>query len=318
MDARITKQRLGILLSYDWLKILGVIAVAVTALCVLFTVIATRPTTAQMYDVYTYGGLRIGDESAGFVRSIEGRFSYDILTVGMQNFEDGSLGEQALTARRGVLEGDAVFAADYTEKEDEATPFTRLCRGYTHYEGPEKGLSGFYDIPAFMRDAERYLANYFDDTLTDEDETLTRETPIEERTEEAFNRRNGADKRFKTAAQKLVGVAKERERVLSMRKNYIAVQEAFERGDLTTVDYEYTVGSAEEDVELPKHYATVGICLQKLTGIEQLFYYIKDGRPCPERLVLLFFDNGARETETKFENLALIAYLLENYAPAHS
>lgn len=37
MDAKITKQRLGLLLSYDWIKIIGICAAAVLVWALLFT-----------------------------------------------------------------------------------------------------------------------------------------------------------------------------------------------------------------------------------------------------------------------------------------
>ena len=52
MDARITKQRLGNLLSYDWLKMLIAIVIAVFLIILLFTMTATRVTNAQTFAVY--------------------------------------------------------------------------------------------------------------------------------------------------------------------------------------------------------------------------------------------------------------------------
>ena len=47
MDAKITKQRLGLLLSYDWIKIIGICAAAVLVWALLFTTMATRATTSK-------------------------------------------------------------------------------------------------------------------------------------------------------------------------------------------------------------------------------------------------------------------------------
>lgn len=49
MDARITKQRLANMLSYDWLKIIGAIALAAVVFCVFFMMIATRATAGQTF-----------------------------------------------------------------------------------------------------------------------------------------------------------------------------------------------------------------------------------------------------------------------------
>ena len=56
MDAKITKQRLSHLLSYDWLKIVGLIAVAILVWSLIFTMTATRITAAQQFTVINYTG----------------------------------------------------------------------------------------------------------------------------------------------------------------------------------------------------------------------------------------------------------------------
>lgn len=56
MDAKITKQRLGLLLSYDWIKILGICAAAVLVWALLFTTMATRATNGQSFEMYLYPG----------------------------------------------------------------------------------------------------------------------------------------------------------------------------------------------------------------------------------------------------------------------
>ena len=47
MDAKITKERLGLLLSYDWIKIACICIAAVAAWLLLFTSTATRPPHAR-------------------------------------------------------------------------------------------------------------------------------------------------------------------------------------------------------------------------------------------------------------------------------
>ena len=56
MDAKITKTRLSRLLSYDWLKIVGVIAGVILVWSLIFTMTATRITPAQQFHVLNYVG----------------------------------------------------------------------------------------------------------------------------------------------------------------------------------------------------------------------------------------------------------------------
>ena len=58
MDAKITKSRLGLLLSYDWIKIIGICVAAVLVWTLLFTTLATRATSGQIFEIYAYAGVR--------------------------------------------------------------------------------------------------------------------------------------------------------------------------------------------------------------------------------------------------------------------
>lgn len=306
MDARVTKQRLSVLLSYDWLKILGVIAVTVAALIVFFTVISTRPTVAQKYEVYSYGGLIPAAESEELKDRLDERFSYDILSVSVETFNEGSMASQALTARRGVLEGSAVFVSAYSADENTLSAFDQIC-----YMGvinrPEEGVIEdvglFYNIETLMKDAESYLARFFGE------EWETASSPDEGKVRESFLSRNGKDKRFKTEAQKEEGISLERERVLSIRKNYLAVREAFERGGLTVTRFK-----TERN---PEGYP-VGINLGRLSRLNDLFYYNNaEGKPSKDEVTLLLFNNGEEYEDAKYESFALISYLLEAYEPVY-
>ena len=157
MDARITKQRLGNFLSYDWLKILGVIAAAVAVLYVIFVMAATRATVAQVYTVYTYSGLKTGKDSSSLVKSLDGKFSYDILEVELQHFDDSSMGTQAFAAHRSMQEGDALIVANYTDEEDGNTPFEQIAAGYSRYDEQTGTCDGYFEIPAYLAETETYL-----------------------------------------------------------------------------------------------------------------------------------------------------------------
>ena len=59
MDAKITKSRLGLLLSYDWIKIVGICTAVVLLWLLIFTMTATRATTGQSFELYAYGGVSL-------------------------------------------------------------------------------------------------------------------------------------------------------------------------------------------------------------------------------------------------------------------
>ena len=92
MDAKITKKRLGLLLSYDWLKILGICVAAVLLWSLLFTTMATRATNGQRFEMYLYPGVRFAnsvDVSSLHERDKNDVLSYDVLDVSSVSLEIG-------------------------------------------------------------------------------------------------------------------------------------------------------------------------------------------------------------------------------------
>ena len=58
MDAKITKKRLNIFLSYDWIKILLAAVAAILVWSLIFTTAATRVTQAQNFTIFNYTGTK--------------------------------------------------------------------------------------------------------------------------------------------------------------------------------------------------------------------------------------------------------------------
>lgn len=319
MDARITKQRLSNLLSYDWLKIIATIAAAVAMLVVLFTIIRTSPTIAQQYVVFSWGSIIPAQNSADLAEDLKDRLSYDILKVEMENFADSTLGNSAFEARRGVLKGSALFVSNYHSpdlKENEMNDFERACNvGLVHAGMPIEYLGLYYDLNDYFSGCEEYLVRFFGE------EWETAPVLDGQEVEDCFLARNGKDKRFKTNAQKEAGIALEEARLNALREDYIFVRDnGFEKGfgaeDSTLTFTTYTSKGYDlgEDEHVTPTY-TVGINLGKLSKISDLFYY-KDasGNRATAEVTLLLFDNGERLNDLKYESVTMLRYLLEKYA----
>lgn len=310
MDARITKARLSNLLSYDWLKILLTIAAAVAVLAVTFTIVRTRPTAAQRYDIYSLGGLVPGTENGSMSKKLDEKFSYDILEVTSENFAEGTLGSTAFTARRGVLRGNALFVADYPlpdAAEDDPTPFESICaNGLVSRGTPEERLGMFYDIPQYFDSCEAYLTRFFGEDWA----TSPKENEAEMRA--CFLQRNGKDKRFKTDVQKEAGVELEKARLRTLREDYLFVKEKQEEGVFSVFSFEHEHASMEGTV-VSSYPVAIG--MGKLSRFTSLYYYEDtEGRRTAEQVRLLFFDNGEALADLKYESVTLLRYLLEQYA----
>ena len=305
MDARITKHRLSNMLSYDWIKILLAIAAAVGVLVMLFTMIATRPTNAQTFLIYGYYGTSSGSDYYSHQDDLKNKnvFSYDILKIGGEVFE-GSYSSQVFAARRTTSSGTVMFVShDKNEEDENAT--TRLedlaALGFTR--GDKETL--LRDPEKFMQDCEAYLNGFFKDGALDE-----------QAVKDCFLSRNGKDKRFRSASQKQKGIQKERERILKLQEDYAAVKRAFDEGSFT-----YTQVTLESNAHAgEKATLTVAINLSKLSGIENLFYYQKEGSSKQEKenLNLIIFNNGEKKgmSDLKFEAVSYLKYLYDRYTPA--
>ena len=316
MDARITKQRLSNMLSYDWLKILAAIAAAALALALFFTMIATRATDGQTYMVYAYNGLSTGRDYAKFGDTIakNGTFSYDILNTGTEVFSDGGIyGGAVFTARRSAGEGRVMFVSDYKTTDKDGNPTSSrlddvaamgLVDGGTQYE--KMGM--FLNPEDFLNDCKAYLEAFFG-------AGLTREEPDEAKTREAFLARNGKDKRFRKAKQKEAGVKLERERLIKLKADYLTVSEKIEDGKLPYAEYKTTVLIGEETTK--ENVYKIGFRMENLTNLRNLFFYEDEvgGEKVKssEKIVLTLFDNGDREGDLRYETVNFIAYLLKAY-----
>ena len=301
MDAKITKQRLGNLLSYDWLKILVAIAVAVTALTVFFTMVRTRPTGAQTYTVYGYSGLQRGNDFLSLEDSIEDVFSYDILKVNADSFDGNRYQEMAFTARRAAGEGTVMFVSDYVlddgnEETKEMSDLSLLAQNYLSDRAGDEANSLLLDTKKYLADAESYLQKYFGENWREGtlDEAAARAT---------FDKRNGKDKRFRYRKSKYEqGVVQEYARLNKLREDYLFVLKAFEENKLSHTEYTADDGQTY----------SVGICLGAL-NIRNLFYYTVDGVQSGEKVNLIVFNNGERMGDLKFETFSFLRYLVERY-----
>lgn len=311
MDAKITKSRLANFLAYDWLKILIAIGIAVAALCVFFTTLATRPRDDQVYELYAYNGLSGGQRSTVFGDEIlsSGALSYDILSAAFESFDAfDTYGQAAYTARRAALQGKAIFVngCEYTEGEgEEAETKSRLDdfirESLSDLGEPSEYCNPYFDFPALLAECESYLRSVFGEDLSAD--------PDEARVREIFLARNGGDKRFRTSAQKEKGVGLERERLIALREDYFAVREALDSGVFSVYEY---VSPADKTYR-------VALSVGKLRRLTDLVYYTEEDESGKlvrksDNIYFFIYNNGSRvSTDLKYESFSLLAWLLEEF-----
>lgn len=324
MDAKITKQRLANLLAYDWLKILVTVAVAVLALVLLFTMTATNPTTAQTFTIYGYTDLRVGTENMALDSRLEENkvFSYDILKINSESFYGNSYSAAAYTARRAAGEGTVMFVSAW-DKTGKGSKDSELFRntGEGTYAGDDV-YSGFYDPQYFLEiEIKDYLATFFGADLNgaiDEDAAAAR-----------FTARNGKDKRFRKKEQKAAGIESEKQRLIKLRDDYVALCTAFAEGKLAYVAVDKESGETAPVAfggKCPENHYIAAFDVGKLNSISKL-YYFEYTEPAEEEggegkakttgesvCLTVFRNNRKNDYDLCYETVSFLNYLAENYA----
>ena len=328
MDAKITKQRLANLLSYDWLKMLVTVAVVVFLVMLLFLTTATRVTNWQTFTVYAYTDLSAGQHFSSLADDLKDDdvFSYDILETQAEIFSEDSTYD-LLSLRRTTGAGTVMFISDvWTYETDEdgnyvdeegnivgsaeeaAVAENSALYGLTMSAAatsPDDSTGVVYDTRAYFQMCEDYLVSFFGEDLTDENAA-----PDEAKVRASFLERNEGDKRYKTEAAREAGIADERSRLLDLKEDYLLVRGLFESGVYTHTVYEGERENGET------YEMSLGVNVGNLGRVTDLVYYRDaEGTAVAEQLNLVFFFNnfGEENNGLLFEAVSFLRYLYEEY-----
>lgn len=320
MDARITKQRLGNLLSYDWLKMLVTIAIFVFLVVLLFTMTATRVTNAQTFTVYAYNDVTAGRDFNSLADKLkdEDVLSYDILETTTEKFSADSQYD-LYSLRRTTGEGTVMFVSDVRvyETDDDGNPVLdengdpkietesalySLAMGSTvDSEDPISGT--LYDCKYYIESCAEYLSGFF------EGDWETSNTLDEAAVRASFLERNSGDRRYKNDEAREKGIADERQRILDLRDDYLVVLQCFENGTFKYTEY------TAKNVDGSSFTSVLGINLGGLEKIADLAYYTDgEGNQVVSNLNLVILYNNFHEANgLRFEPVTFLRYLYEEY-----
>ena len=327
MDAKITKTRLGRLLSYDWLKIVGVIAAVILVWSLIFTMTATRITPAQQFHVLNYvGNYSFGDSFQKMYKGAKDELSYEVMEL---HSEDLSANKQYLTtlmeARLATYEADVMFVADIDdpdtdykdEKGETQYKHTYLETFIMRYRYSLYNLSDpTVDENSYFKKMETYLNLYYKGDWTNED-NLSKE--VVEKDFRARVKKN-KDKRYKTEKQILAGIEKDIERIEKYRDGLATFYENVKNGYIAYNHVEFTYESGE-DVTTINGY-TLNLCPNE--SMKNLKDYVsypvveidesgnKTSVKSAENMNVAFFNAGKEmEQGFQYENVLFINYLVE-------
>ena len=320
MDAKITKGRLGHLLSYDWLKMAGLCAIAVVLCLVLFTTIAARASAGQIFEIFTYAGVYTDEEELGDLDKLKSRgaLSYEVLDMS-STLITADTGSLLFSVRFAAGEGDVVVTVDGGGTQDENGNYTALegLKDFLYgYRGGCYSLSldgkdysdeqGVSSRNYFTR-CEQYLGTYFRNAAGEVD--WRGGTLDESALREHFFERIKGDRRYKSDKQREAAFEQEIGRLNDLRTAYVAVKDELtkENGVIAVKTVSFNYNGVQYD--LP--YA---IDLSGMDNIAEVFASssgesTRDGLS----LCLLNTDNNGVE-DLQFEGVTFLYYLMEHYA----
>ena len=250
MDAKITKERLSRMLSYDWLKIVGAIVAAILVWSLIFSMSATRITPAQQFTAINYFG-NVGTINTNFSKTLSNAYTNDVFSSEVLKITEVDVGGNAeygatlMETRMATSEGDVVFVPNILNEEYEYE-----LNGEKVYDTYLQNLVGAYsyrimkldldDEDSFFNRMERYLNHYYDGNYADG-------ALNEEAVREDFLARikKNKDKRYKKEAQIEQGVADDIERIQKYRDGLVEFYGYLNSGLVeleTTTVYDYENG----------------------------------------------------------------------------
>ncbi|MBQ8685978.1 MAG: hypothetical protein IJ514_07390 [Clostridia bacterium] len=332
MDAKITKQRLARILSYDWIKIVALAVAAVFLWTLIFTMTATRITAAQQFTVFNYySNDSLGDGFSASYSNAFSRdkiFSYEVIETNTNDLRISGedMAASMLETRVAVEEGDVMLIPDipdtasaYTDDNGNTQYAYSYMQGFFNryylylYElDPEAENGYFKQMEAFLNGF--YVNGYEQADSLDEGKV-----------EAAFKARIKAnkDKRFKKEAQIAQGVQDELARIKKYRDALVEFYGYLTDGTVTLTTL--TLTDADGNILREGKYG-LNLCPNegKTGELKKVFSYTtkesyEENGETKERTIstaknmhAMFFKFSGVEKSFEYETLLYVNYIVRN------
>ncbi len=331
MDAKITKKRLSRMLSYDWLKIIGVAAAIIFVWMLVFTTTATRIKSRQQFTVSNYMGNysasgKLSDTlTSGYKNKV---FSHEILETSMVDLAstDESTSYQLLQARTSTNEIDVMLVSTQEDAKNAYTTKNESGEEISKYRTYAEGFIGGYQYSLHRLEGEddyflqmaNYLNGYYGGDYTNE--AALDKAKVEENFRARIKKEK--DKRYKKEKQIQAGIQGEIERVQKYRKALLDFQDYLAKG-YVRIDKTVYLDETGADMLQDKGYFSINICPDTTTETIRnnlaniVGYYVKDengtivGSSAQDMQLCLFNSNGKVE-DFRYEGLVYVCHLLQS------
>lgn len=314
MDAKITKQRLSRLLSYDWIKIVALCLAAILVWSLVFTMTATKITASQQFTVFNYtynGGFKDSFYSHYGKIFRDKTFSYEVIETNQQDL--ATSGEEnaytLLEARLGTSEGDVMFIPHIDDPATKIEPTEEGGEVTYQYKHTEVFFNGWYyyvaDIDKYLASLQQYLNGYYENGVLNEQKVI--------QDFDARIKRN-KDKRFRKAKDIESGRGAEIDRIQKYAAALAQFNGYLQSGLIELVNLE--VKAKDGTVIRSGNYA-VNLCpdKEKMGNLKNIAYYNVDGdgvKESAENMCVMFFDLKDVEDTFEYESLLYVNAVIES------
>lgn len=331
MDAKITKTRVGHLLSYDWIKILAICAAVVVLWVILFTTIAPRATGGQKFEIYIYPRVAL-KQSVGDLDSLHEKnaLSYDVLDLTQNSLLDDSV-NTVLSAHFGAGQGDVMFISDYeyedgTDENGDPVMTSDLKQFVSGYGGNcvwlgeseeyPLGASSNINAQSYLGNCEKYLSKYYPDGLDGEMDKSAVEAD--------FRVRAKGDNRYKRNSQIEAGLLKEYGRIERLREAYNNVMGYLEDGTVSITSFEASVQSEKDENgdgkvdenDVVTKTLKFSFDLSNVPGLEKMITTTRSetGEGTKESVNMVILNTRLQEEALRYEQVTFLDYLVTESA----
>lgn len=322
MDNKITRARLSNLISYDWVKIVAIIAAIALIWGLAFTIGAPRASVGQTFGLFTYApdfGVAESESETLARAKKNGAFSYDILDFNTRLLERDYY-STVMTAADSVQEGDIFITSDFSDTvESKTSPMRSFVDGY---------YSSCYDYDSLISDAKEYALQ--NGVYEDNGSYYINEN----RVAALFSSRMERDPRFRNKKSEKYrnGLESEAERIKSVWNNACLLEAVLNAHPELRVEYRAFTQTldnlGEEEREESYYYdwwlgfeeKTYALNLGKLSGGENdvTHYYSREilnekgelESVVADGIVMCVFNYKTEQPHLQYETLGFINYII--------
>lgn len=203
MDNKITKKRLSHLLSYEWIAMVALIVLCVVIVEFFYSVAGVKLTAGQHFKIFY-------DQNISYTNSDrllnhfkdQNTFSFGVYEA---DSEEGKKEFNVIGYRVTTSEGDIIITDDFLSDKEGASKYARA-----------KTLvddMSIYDLDELLVDAKEYLNSF----LTDEGgDIYNTQNYSAKKIEDNFRKRAKGDNNYRSEAQIVSGVEKEKQRIFRL------------------------------------------------------------------------------------------------------